>query len=70
MKPHVKLAYSLIIVGMGLFMFERFGLDMLRGNGTGVQLSGDLLSLLVLTPLVLIGLGCLVFLFGGRWRAK
>lgn len=68
-KPYVKLAYNLIIVGMGLFALERLGLSNLSGpNHTGMHLDGTLLSILVLAPAGLILAGCLVFMIGKMRR--
>ena len=63
MKPYVKLAYTLVLVGMGIFAFERFGLNQL-GGPSGIHLSGLLLSILVIAPIVLIIAGCIVFMVG------
>ena len=71
-KPHVKLAGSLVLVGMSLFALERFGLNWMRGpNGTGsTHLNGTLLSILVVAPMVLIIGGCLVFAVGAMIRPR
>lgn len=64
MKPYVKLAYTLVLLGMAIFFFERYGLSQLNG----VQLAGWLISILVIAPVVLILAGCLVFLVGRMRR--
>lgn len=69
MKPYVKLAYTLVLVGMGLFSLEQFGLDKLAGpNHTGVQLDGTVLSILVVAPIVLVLAGCIIFMVGKMRR--
>jgi hypothetical protein len=65
MKPYVKLAYTLVIFGMAIFAFERFGLSSMAGT---VQLPGWLISVLVIAPVVLIFGGCLVFMVGRMRR--
>ena len=67
MKPYVKVAYTLVIIGMSIFAFERFGLSNMAGNGT-VHLPGWLISVLVIAPVVLILGGCAVFMFGRMRR--
>jgi hypothetical protein len=64
MKSYLKLAYTLILFGMGIFAFERFGLSEIAGPNQSLHLNGTLLSILVLAPVVLVVAGCLVFLFG------
>jgi hypothetical protein len=64
MKPYVKLAYTLVIIGMAIFTFERFGLSQM----SGVHLSGWLISVLVIAPVVLIIGGCVVFMVGRMRR--
>ena len=68
MKPYVKLASSLVVVGMGLFSIEQFGLGKLEGDGRSVHLDGTILSLMVLAPLVLIAAGAVVFVVGKMRR--
>jgi len=64
-KPYVKLAYLLVILGMGILALERLGLDQAAGpNHTGLHLDGTLLSVLVIAPAALILAGCLIFIFG------
>jgi hypothetical protein len=68
-KPYVKLAYTLIIVGMGIFAIERLGLSNISGpNHTGLNIDGTLLSVLVIAPVVLILAGCLIFMIGKMRR--
>lgn len=68
MKPYLKLAYTLIIIGMGIFAFERFGLTEIAGPGRSLHLDGTQLAILVITPVVLVAAGCLVFVFGKMRR--
>lgn len=68
MKPYVKLASSLVLVGMGLFSLEQFGLGKLEGDSHSVHLDGTILSLLVLAPLALIVAGAIVFVVGKMRR--
>jgi hypothetical protein len=70
MKSYVKLAYTMIIVGMAIFTFERYGLQSLSGNGTTPHLPGLVLSFLVLAPVILILGGCAVFAVGRMRGAK
>jgi hypothetical protein len=68
-KPYVKLAYTLIIVGMGIFAIERLGLSNMSGpNHTPVHLDGTLLSILVIAPVALVVAGCLIFMIGKMRR--
>lgn len=70
-KPHVKLAGSLVLVGMSLFMLERFGLNWMTGPAhQPVHLDGTLLSVMVIAPIVLIVGGCLVFAVGAMLRPR
>ena len=68
MKPYVKLASSLVLVGTGLFSLEQFGLGKLEGGSHSVHLDGTILSILVLAPLVLIAAGAIVFVVGKMRR--
>ena len=68
MKPYVKLASSLVLVGMGLFSLEQFGLGKLEGDSHSIHLDGTILSVLVLAPLVLIAAGAIVFVVGKMRR--
>ena len=67
-KPYVKLASTLVLVGMGLFSLEQFGLSRLEGPGKTVHLDGTLLSLLVIAPVALVAAGAIVFMFGKMRR--
>jgi hypothetical protein len=62
-KPYVKLASTLVLVGMGLFTLERYGLSQFK-----VHLGGALLSAMVIVPLVLIVSGAAVFMVGRMRR--
>jgi hypothetical protein len=66
MKPYVKLAYTLIAIGMGIFALERLGLSEL--GGLNMHLAGWLISLMVIGPVVLILAGCAIFMFGRMRR--
>jgi len=63
-KPFLRLAGTLIVIGMGLFGFERFGLAELTGPGKPLHLDGTVLSILVVAPLALVLAGIVVFLYG------
>jgi hypothetical protein len=68
-KPYVKLAYGLILFGMGIFTIERLGLSNLSGpNSTGMHLDGTLLSIMVIAPFVLVISGVVIFMFGKMRR--
>lgn len=67
-KPYLRLAWTLIIVGMGLFGFERFGLAEFTGPGKLLHLDGTLLSILVVAPLALVLAGIVVFMYGRMRR--
>lgn len=68
-KPYVKLAYTLIIIGMGIFALERLGLSQMSGPGqTRMHLDGTLLSVMVIAPVVLVVAGCLIFMIGKMRR--
>ena len=69
-KPHLKLAYTLVVLGAGLFMLERWGLQMLSGGPATPHLGGLLTSVLVLVPVGLIAAGCVVFAYGSIRRVK
>ncbi len=62
MKPYVKLASTLVLAGMSLFMLERYGLG--RVSQDGLHLAGWLVTAMILIPLGLIGAGCLTFVVG------
>ena len=69
MKPYVKLAYTLILIGMGIFTFERFGLSQLSGPGHApLHLDGTLISILVIAPVALVIVGCIIFMVGRARR--
>ena len=68
MKPYLKLAYTLVIIGMGIFAFERFGLSEIAGPNHSLHLDGTLLAILVIAPIALVAAGCLVFMFGKMRR--
>lgn len=68
MKPYVKLASSLVVLGMGLFSVEQYGLSKLEGDGRAIHLDGTMLSILVLVPLALIVAGAVVFVVGKMRR--
>lgn len=66
----MKLAYLLIVAGIGIFMLERYGLGALTQNGDKPHLGGFLLGALALVPLVLVVAGCLVFAIGSMRRSR
>lgn len=68
MKPYVKLASTLVVLGMGLFGLERFGLGKFEGSDHAVHLDGTLLSILVIAPILLIIAGAVVFMVGRMRR--
>ena len=68
MKPYVKLASTLVTLGIGIFALERFGLAELRGAAGAVHLDGTLLSILVLAPFLLIVAGAAIFMVGRMRR--
>ena len=68
MKPYVKLASSLVLVGTGLFSLEQYGLGRLEGPSHSVHLDSTLLSLLVIVPLALVVAGAMVFVIGKMRR--
>ena len=63
-KSYVKLASTLVLVGMGLFTLERYGLSQFKSS----HLDGTLLSVLVVAPLLLIAGGAIVFVVGRMRR--
>jgi len=67
-KPYVKLAQTLIVIGMGIFALERLGLSQMTGSGQKMHLDGTLLSVLVIAPVVLVVAGCLIFMIGKMRR--
>jgi heme/copper-type cytochrome/quinol oxidase subunit 2 len=68
MKPYVKLASSLVLVGSGLFSLEQFGLTRIEGDTHSVHLDGTILSLMVIVPIALVLAGAIVFMFGKMRR--
>lgn len=68
MKPYVKLASTLVVVGMGLFSVEQFGLGKIEGPGHAIHLDGTVLSILVLAPVALVAAGAVVFVVGKMRR--
>ena len=67
-KPYIKLASTLVLLGMGLFMLERYGLSRMEEPGGRLHLDGTLLSLMVIVPVALIVSGALVFVVGRMRR--
>jgi len=68
MKPYVKLASSLVVIGMGLFSVEQYGLGKLEGDSHSLHLDGTILSIMVLAPLALIVAGAVIFVVGKMRR--
>ena len=67
-KPYVKLAWTLVVLGMSLLALERFGLTKLGGGAGALHLGATIWSILVVAPIVLIVAGCLVFMVGRMRR--
>lgn len=67
-KPYIKLASTLVLVGMGLFTLERYGLSRIEEPGHPLHLNGTLLSIMVLAPVMLIVAGALIFVVGRMRR--
>jgi hypothetical protein len=67
-KPYVKIASTLVLVGMGIFTLERFGLQQAESPGQQLHLGSTLLSLLVLVPVAMVVAGALVFVVGKMRR--
>jgi heme/copper-type cytochrome/quinol oxidase subunit 2 len=67
-KPYIKLAWTLVVLGMSLLAFERFGLMEFAGQGGKLQLDENIWSILVIAPVVLIIAGCIVFMVGRMRR--
>lgn len=63
-KPYVKLASTLVLLGMGLFTLEQYGLARLDAPAHSMHIDANVLSLLVLVPIALIVGGALVFVVG------
>lgn len=68
MKPYLRLAWSLTIVGLALFAIERFGLSEITGSGGPLHLDETLLSILVVAPVLFVLAGILVFMYGKMRR--
>jgi hypothetical protein len=64
-KPYMKLAGTLVMLGMAIFFFERYGLSNMQ---QGTHLAGWLISVLVIAPVLLVVSGCAVFLVGRMRR--
>ncbi len=64
LKPYIKLASTLVLIGMGLFTLERYGLSRIEEPGNPLHLDGTVLSLLVIAPMALVAAGALVFVVG------
>jgi hypothetical protein len=67
-KPYIKLASTLVLVGMGMFTLERYGLSRMEEPGHPLHLDGTLLSILVIAPVLLVVAGALVFVVGRMRR--
>jgi hypothetical protein len=67
-KPHVKLASRLVFAGMIIFGVEQFGLGQLEGSTKSIHLDPNLLSALVLVPILLVAAGGLVFVISRMRR--
>jgi hypothetical protein len=63
-RPYIKLASTLVLLGMGLFTLEQYGLSRIEGPGHPLHLDPTVLSLLVIAPLTLVAIGALVFVVG------
>lgn len=68
MKPYVKLASTLVLVGSGLFTLERYGLQRIEEPGHPLHIDPTLLSLMVLVPIGLVVAGAVIFLVGRMRR--
>jgi polyferredoxin len=66
-KPYLKLASTLVLLGIGLFSLEQFGLSR-AGPGGSAHLDGTILSILVIAPLALVAAGVLTFIIGKMRR--
>lgn len=70
-KPYARIAGTLVLLGMSIFMLERFGLNWMRGPGhSGGHIDGTILSVLVAAPLILIAGGFVVFVVGAMLRPR
>jgi hypothetical protein len=63
-KPYIKIASTLVLLGMGLFTLEQYGLSRMDEPGHPLHLGSTVLSLLVIAPMALIAAGALVFVVG------
>ncbi len=63
-KPYIKLASTLVLLGMGLFTLEQYGLTRIEEPGRPLHLDPNVLSLLVLVPIARVVAGALVFVVG------
>ena len=68
MKPYVKLASTLVVVGMGLFSIEQFGLGKLEWPNRSLHLDPTILSIMVVAPIVLVAAGAAIFVVGKMRR--
>ncbi|HWA18127.1 MAG TPA: hypothetical protein VG757_03965 [Devosia sp.] len=66
-KPYIKLAGTLVTLGAGIFMVERYGLSEMGSNGR-FHVDANLLSILVIVPVVLVAAGAIVFMYGKMRR--
>ena len=66
-KPYVKLAGTLVTIGAGIFMVERYGLSEMGSNGR-FHIDPNILSVLVLAPVILVGAGIVVWMVGKMRR--
>ncbi|MEO6396638.1 MAG: hypothetical protein ABIO40_12105 [Devosia sp.] len=67
MKPYLKLASTLVLLGAGMFTLERYGLSEMAGKGR-ITLDPTLLSALVIAPVVLVAAGAIIFMYGKMRR--
>jgi hypothetical protein len=67
-KPYIKLASTLVLIGMGLFTLERYGMSRIEEPGHPLHLDGTLLSIMVIAPVALVVAGALVFVVGRMRR--
>jgi hypothetical protein len=63
-KPYIKLASTLVLLGMGMFTLEQYGLARLDAPAHSMHIDPNVLSLLVLAPMALIVGGAVVFVVG------
>ncbi|HZY67341.1 MAG TPA: hypothetical protein VFE52_02070 [Devosia sp.] len=68
-KPYIKLASTLVLLGMGLFMLEQYGLSHMNEPGRSLHLGSNVLSALVIVPLALVAAGAVVFVVGRMRRS-